>query len=202
MATIRITAAAAALVLSAALAAAETLPPGGRAQAALAAAPAAQAPEAEAAGSVAVLPFTNITGLTEDDWYGVGIVETLAAALEGAGLPVRRGESAAAADVVAAGRALGTSSAATSGRRVNCGSRPASSTWRRARSYGRRSLTARRRTCSTCRTAWPPLCSRVLLNRRRRTSVWRQPPNRAPWRREPRCEKLPPHHPSRRPPPP
>ena len=108
MATIRITAAAAALVLSAALAAAETLPPGGRAQAALAAAPAAQAPEAEAAGSVAVLPFTNITGLTEDDWYGVGIVETLAAALEGAGLPVRRGESAAAADVVAAGRALGT----------------------------------------------------------------------------------------------
>ena len=99
MATIRVTAAAAALVLSAALGAAETRPP---------AAPAAQALESEAAGSVAVLPFTNITGLTVDDWYGVGIVETLAAALEGTGLPVMRGESAAAADVVAAGRALGT----------------------------------------------------------------------------------------------
>ena len=108
MATIRVTAAAAALVLSAALGAAEIRPPGEPAEKALAAAPAAQAPEAEAAGSVAVLPFTNITGLTVDDWYGVGIVETLAAALQGTGLPVMRGELTAAADAVAAGRTLGT----------------------------------------------------------------------------------------------
>ena len=107
MATIRITAAAAALALSQAVGAAEAGSPAGTAAGALAAASAPQAPEAEARGSVAVLPFTNITGLPADDWYGAGIVETLAAALESSGLPVARGESAAAADVVAAGRALG-----------------------------------------------------------------------------------------------
>ena len=107
MATHRFTAAAAALLLSASFGAAEMRTPGERAGTALAAAPAAQDPGADDGGSVGVLPFTNITGLTVDDWYGVGIVETLAAALEGAGVPVVRGETTAAADSVAAGRALG-----------------------------------------------------------------------------------------------
>ena len=107
MATHRFTAAAAALLLSASFGAAEMRTPGERAGTALSAAPAAQDPGADDGGSVGVLPFTNITGLTVDDWYGVGIVETLAAALEGAGVPVVRGETTAAADSVAAGRALG-----------------------------------------------------------------------------------------------
>ena len=100
-------AAAAALLLSVSFGAAEARPPGEGAATALSAAPAAQPAGAEAGEGVAVLPFTNITGLTVDDWYGVGIVETLAAAFEGAGVPVRRGAATTAADAVAAGRALG-----------------------------------------------------------------------------------------------
>ena len=107
MATIRITATAVALLLPASFGAAEIRTPGERAGAALSAASAAQPAAAEADGGVAVLPFTNITGLTVDDWYGIGIVETLAAALEGAGVPVLRGEAATAADAVSAGRTLG-----------------------------------------------------------------------------------------------
>ena len=107
MATIRITATAVAWLLSASFGAAEIRTAGEPAAAALSAPSATQPPAAEADGGVAVLPFTNITGLTVDDWYGIGIVETLAAALEGAGVPVLRGEAAAAADAVSAGRALG-----------------------------------------------------------------------------------------------
>ena len=107
MTTSRIAAAAATLLLSASFGAAEARPPGEEAATALSAAPAAQPAEAEAGDGVAVLPFINITGLTVDDWYGVGIAETLAAAFEGAGVPVLRGTATAAADAVAAGRALG-----------------------------------------------------------------------------------------------
>ena len=106
MTTSRIAAAAAALLLAASFGAAEAGTPGERAATAPAA-PAAQPAGAEAGDGVAVLPFTNITGLTVDDWYGVGIAETLAAAFEGAGVPVLRGEATAAADAAAAGRALG-----------------------------------------------------------------------------------------------
>ena len=107
MATTRITAAAAALLLSAPLAAAEIRTPGERAATVVPAFSAVQAAGAEGGTSVAILPFGNITGLTVDDWYGVGILETLAAALEGAGMQVVRGETAATADDLAAGRALG-----------------------------------------------------------------------------------------------
>ena len=43
---------------------------------------------ADVSTSVAVLAFANITGEPVDDWMGVGIVETVSAALEGAGLTV------------------------------------------------------------------------------------------------------------------
>ena len=105
MATNRITAAAAALLLSASFGAAEMRTPGE--PAAAPSAPRGAQAGADDGGSVAVLPFTNITGLNVDDWYGVGIVETLAAALEGAGMPVLRGDATPAADSLAAGRALG-----------------------------------------------------------------------------------------------
>jgi TolB-like protein len=106
MATIRITAAAAVLLLSASFAAAEIRGSGERGAPAVAASAGVQAADAEAGDRVAVLPFANITGLNVDDWFGVGIVETLAAALEGAGVPVVRGDTATA-DNLAAGRALG-----------------------------------------------------------------------------------------------
>ncbi len=107
MATTRITAAAAALLLAAPLAAAEIRSPGERAAAVVPAFFAVQSAGAESGDAVAILPFGNITGLTVDDWYGVGILETLAAALEGAGMRVVRGETTATADDLAAGRALG-----------------------------------------------------------------------------------------------
>ncbi len=107
MAKIRITAAAAALLLAAPLAVAEIRNPGERTATVAPAFSAVQPAGAEDGDAVAVLPFGNITGLTVDDWYGVGILETLAAALEGAGLRVVRGEATAGADDLAAGRALG-----------------------------------------------------------------------------------------------
>ncbi len=46
---------------------------------------AAQAAPAAADDSVAITVFSNISGAAADDWVGTGIVETLAAGLEGAG---------------------------------------------------------------------------------------------------------------------
>ena len=43
---------------------------------------------AEAAGSVAVVPFTNISGASSDDWIGEGIAESVRADLQAGGLPV------------------------------------------------------------------------------------------------------------------
>ena len=43
------------------------------------------APAAAADDSVAIVAFSNISGVAEDDWIGVGIAETLAAELERAG---------------------------------------------------------------------------------------------------------------------
>ena len=59
---------------------------------------AAQAPRGAPPGTggtagagVAVATFANVSGTPEDDWFGAGIAETLAASLEGGGLPVLRG---------------------------------------------------------------------------------------------------------------
>ena len=109
MAPIRITTAAAALLLSSPFAAAEIRTPGEPRAAVAEAAPGAAAQPAgdEAGTGVAVLPFVNISRTVVDDWYGAGIAETLAASLEGAGVRVVRGEAAPGADAAATGRTLG-----------------------------------------------------------------------------------------------
>ncbi len=80
------------------------------------------APAANVNDSIAVTGFTNITGLTEDNWIGTGIAETLRAAFEGVGFSVvgpqvvsrileRRGggqDSSADGGAMDAGRLLGT----------------------------------------------------------------------------------------------
>ena len=43
------------------------------------------APAADPGDSVAIVAFSNITGAAADDWIGMGIIETLAADLEGVG---------------------------------------------------------------------------------------------------------------------
>ena len=43
------------------------------------------APAADVDDRVAITVFSNISGAAPDDWIGTGIVETLAADLEGAG---------------------------------------------------------------------------------------------------------------------
>ena len=79
------------------------------------------APAAAAEDSVAIIAFSNISGIAEDDWIGMGIAETLAAELERAGnLSVVRREAvsgalenvSSAADIagateLAAGRLVG-----------------------------------------------------------------------------------------------
>ena len=109
MAPIRITTAAAALLLSSPFAAAEIRTPGEPRAAVAEAAPGAAAQPAgdEAGAGVAILPFVNISRTVVDDWYGAGIAETLAASLEGAGVRVVRGEAAPGADAAATGRTLG-----------------------------------------------------------------------------------------------
>ena len=82
------------------------------------------APAAAEDDSVAITVFSNISGAAPDDWIGAGIVDTLAADLEGAGVSVvgRQAVSGAIAELsvegrnaeateeaaVAAGRLLGT----------------------------------------------------------------------------------------------
>ena len=68
---------------------------------------AAQEAGGEDRGAVAILPFANISGLATDDWFGAGIAESLAAALQGAGVTTVPGKSPAAAGDVEAGRTLG-----------------------------------------------------------------------------------------------
>ena len=57
---------------------------------------AAQAPRGTAPGvstsgaGVAITVFANVSGTTEDAWFGAGIAETLAASLESEGVPVSR----------------------------------------------------------------------------------------------------------------
>ena len=58
-------------------------------------------------GTVAILPFANISGIATDDWFGAGIAEALAASLQGPGVTIVYGESPVAATDAAAGRALG-----------------------------------------------------------------------------------------------
>ena len=56
------------------------------------------APAAVAEDSVAIIGFSNISGIAEDDWIGMGIAETLAAELERAGdLSVVRREAVSGA---------------------------------------------------------------------------------------------------------
>ena len=56
------------------------------------------APAAVAEDSVAIIAFSNISGIAEDDWIGMGIAETLAAELERAGdLSVVRREAVSGA---------------------------------------------------------------------------------------------------------
>ena len=68
---------------------------------------AAQEASGAADGTVAILPFANISGIATDDWFGAGIAESLAASLQGAGVTIVHGEVRAGADDAAAGRALG-----------------------------------------------------------------------------------------------
>ena len=58
---------------------------------------AAGQPPAEVSGAVAVAPFANVSGAVGEDWIGLGIAETLAASLEGDGIPVVRLAGAGAA---------------------------------------------------------------------------------------------------------
>lgn len=51
---------------------------------------------AAAGGPAVVLPFTNISGHSADDWIGTGIAESLASDLNRAGIAARRTEAAAA----------------------------------------------------------------------------------------------------------
>ena len=65
------------------------------------------APAAVADDSVAITVFSNISGAAADDWVGTGIVETLAAGLEGAGgvsVVGRQAVSGAIAQLSAEGR--------------------------------------------------------------------------------------------------
>ena len=64
------------------------------------------APVAAADDSVAITVFSNISGAAPDDWIGAGIVDTLAADLEGAGVSVvgRQAVSGAIAQLSVAGR--------------------------------------------------------------------------------------------------
>ena len=79
------------------------------------------APAAAADDSLAIIAFSNISGVAEDDWIGIGIAETLAAELERAGdlsvvgreavssalENVSRADGMAGATALAAGRLLG-----------------------------------------------------------------------------------------------
>lgn len=62
----------------------------------------------QAGDLVAVVPFTNITGLPADEWIGAGIAETVAVDLErAADLATVAGEAAEGLSARAAGRRLG-----------------------------------------------------------------------------------------------
>ena len=69
--------------------------------------PLAAAQEDGEDGAVAIRPFANISGIATDEWFGAGIAESLAASLQGSGVTIVHGESAAAATDAEAGRALG-----------------------------------------------------------------------------------------------
>ena len=68
---------------------------------------AAQGATAAGNGTVAILPFANISGIATDDWFGAGIAESLAASLQGAGLVTAPGQALAGPTDAEAGRTLG-----------------------------------------------------------------------------------------------
>ena len=54
-------------------------------------------PPSGIAGTVAVVPFANVSGAAGEDWIGLGIAETLAASLEGEGIAIVRRAGASGA---------------------------------------------------------------------------------------------------------
>ncbi len=68
---------------------------------------AAQGAAAAGNGTVAILPFANISGAATDDWFGAGIAESLAASLQGAGVVTAPRQGLAGPTDAEAGRTLG-----------------------------------------------------------------------------------------------